>query len=72
MKDIQRVYAKTVNSLLRLFPCVAVLGARQIGKTALLKQVFPNNLIYMILKKPVILNLFPMILYFFYIITPNL
>jgi predicted AAA+ superfamily ATPase len=46
MKDILREYTKTVNHLLSLFPCVAVLGARQIGKTTLLKQVFPNNLIY--------------------------
>ena len=46
MKDILREHTKTVNHLLSLFPCVAVLGARQIGKTTLLKQVFPTNHIY--------------------------
>ena len=46
MKDILRAATRTVNHLLGLFPCVAVLGARQIGKTTLLKQVFPHKHIY--------------------------
>ena len=42
MKPIQRSYTTTIQKLLKLFPCVAVLGARQVGKTTLLKQTLPS------------------------------
>lgn len=42
MHDIQRTCVKSIKYLLKHFPCVAVLGARQVGKTTLLKQVYPN------------------------------
>jgi len=42
MQDIERSLVSSVCKLLRLFPCVAVLGARQTGKTTLLSQVLPN------------------------------
>jgi len=39
MHDIKRSAVTSINFLLKKFPCVAILGARQIGKTTLLKQV---------------------------------
>ena len=42
MSDIKRSSKKAIQSLLKLFPCVAVLGARQVGKTTLIKQVLPK------------------------------
>jgi len=43
MHDIKRSAVSAVSYLLKHFPCVVVLGARQVGKTTLLKQVLPNK-----------------------------
>jgi uncharacterized protein len=43
MKDIHREYINPIKRLLELFPCVAIIGARQVGKTTLLKQVWPDK-----------------------------
>jgi len=42
MHDIKRSAVESICFLLNNFPCVAILGARQIGKTTLLKQVLPK------------------------------
>ena len=42
MSDFQRESAKSITYLLTRFPCVVVLGARQVGKSTLLGQVFPK------------------------------
>jgi len=42
MTEIERNYKKPVCFLLEHFPCVVLLGARQAGKTTLLRQVLPN------------------------------
>ena len=39
MHDMERMYEKLLFELLELFPCVAVVGVRQCGKTTLLKQL---------------------------------
>jgi predicted AAA+ superfamily ATPase len=39
MHDMERMYEKLLFKLLELFPCVAVVGVRQCGKTTLLKQL---------------------------------
>ena len=46
MADIERSAIKSIKELLKLFPCVAILGARQVGKSFLLKQLFPKTRIY--------------------------
>lgn len=46
MPGLKRSATKSINELLRLFPCVAILGARQVGKSFLLKQLFPKERIY--------------------------
>ncbi len=46
MSDITRASASAVSYLLSGFPCVVVLGARQIGKTTLLRQILPNASYY--------------------------
>ncbi len=42
MTDIKRNCLKSLRYLLDSFPCVVVLGARQVGKTTLLDQVLPG------------------------------
>lgn len=42
MPDIKRASIPSIHYLLNNFPCVAILGARQIGKTTLLKQLLPK------------------------------
>jgi hypothetical protein len=42
MREIQRYLQAHISKLMEEFPCVAVLGARQMGKSTLLKQVLPN------------------------------
>lgn len=42
MTDKKRSAIEAIHYLLRQFPCVAVLGARQVGKTTLLRQLLPN------------------------------
>jgi predicted AAA+ superfamily ATPase len=46
MTHIKRFLEDPVKKLLNQFPCVAVLGARQIGKTTLLKNVRPKAPFY--------------------------
>lgn len=43
MHDIIRTATSSVKDLLVRFPCVAVVGARQVGKTTLLKQAIPGS-----------------------------
>ena len=42
MHGVKREILPNLQILLTLFPCVAVLGARQVGKSTLLKQALPN------------------------------
>lgn len=42
MHDLERTALKSIHLLLEHFPCVAILGTRQVGKTTLLKQVLPK------------------------------
>lgn len=46
MSDINRTGEDAVRTLLRRFPCVAVLGARQVGKTTLIKKLLPRAPFY--------------------------
>lgn len=39
---LQRSLIKKIKESLKNFPCVVILGARQVGKTTLLKMVLPN------------------------------
>ncbi len=39
---ITRKYEKTLKSLFSQFPAVVLTGARQVGKTALVRRVFPD------------------------------
>jgi len=43
MHYINRISFLSIKYLLQHFPCVAILGARQVGKTTLLKQIFPES-----------------------------
>jgi hypothetical protein len=47
---MERHYTPLINELLELFPCVALVGVRQSGKTTLLKQL-PANWSYFDLEK---------------------
>ena len=42
MNDLSRTVSDSIKQLLQQFPCVAILGARQVGKSTLLKQLLPN------------------------------
>jgi predicted AAA+ superfamily ATPase len=42
MHGIKRSCFASIHYLLNHFPCVAVIGARQVGKTTLLKQILPD------------------------------
>jgi len=46
MSTIKRTAVPALHRLLEQFPCVAVLGARQVGKTTLLRQVLPDAPFY--------------------------
>ncbi len=46
MRPIERAIVVSIKKLMQYFPCVVVLGARQVGKTTLLKQILPNVPIY--------------------------
>jgi len=39
---ITRKYEKTLKSIFSQFPTVVLTGARQVGKTALVRRVFPS------------------------------
>ena len=39
MQGMERIYIKLLFELLELFPCVAIVGVRQCGKTTLLQQL---------------------------------
>jgi predicted AAA+ superfamily ATPase len=42
MSGLKRNITESIHYLLNHFPCVVILGARQVGKSTLLKQVLPN------------------------------
>ncbi len=42
MSILKRNISKSIDYLLNQFPCVVILGARQVGKSTLLKQILPN------------------------------
>ena len=42
MPGIKRQLIPNIKAALKNFPCVVLLGARQAGKSTLLKQVLPN------------------------------
>ena len=42
MPDLRKTCKNTIQTLLKNFPCIAILGARQVGKTTILKQTLPN------------------------------
>jgi len=42
MHGTARVYMEPINYLLSHFPCVTILGARQVGKTTLLQNLLPT------------------------------
>lgn len=46
MPVLKRTAVNSIRELLKLFPCVAILGARQAGKSFLLRQLFPEKRIY--------------------------
>src|SRR5579872_3634488 len=48
---MKRNIANKINTLLSMFPVVAIIGARQCGKTTLAKTLWPDWL-YMDLEKP--------------------
>ncbi len=39
---ITRKYEKTLKVLISQFPAVVITGARQVGKTALVRHIFPD------------------------------
>ena len=43
MSKVERSCAKSIKYLLERFPVVAILGARQVGKTTLLTQLLPDS-----------------------------
>ncbi|MFA5879627.1 MAG: ATP-binding protein [Candidatus Margulisiibacteriota bacterium] len=42
MSSVIREEVVAIQYLMKNFPCVAIIGARQVGKTTLLKQLLPN------------------------------
>lgn len=42
MTGVRRNALESIQILLKQFPCVAIIGARQVGKTTLLKQLLPK------------------------------
>jgi predicted AAA+ superfamily ATPase len=46
MPGLERSDYSSIKKLLKSFPCVAIIGARQSGKSFLLKQIFPSSKIY--------------------------
>ena len=42
MSGLKRNITESIHYLLNNFPCVVILGVRQVGKSTLLKQVLPN------------------------------
>lgn len=46
MHEVKRTAVTAVKQLLSKFPCVVVIGARQVGKTTFVKQVLPSSPIY--------------------------
>src|SRR5665648_1481 len=43
MSGIRKSYLESVSYLMKSFPCVVILGARQVGKTTFLKSVRPDS-----------------------------
>ena len=50
----ERIQQPTIGKHLSMFPCVALLGARQVGKSTLAKEILKNrdNSIYLDLEDP--------------------
>lgn len=48
-KEIARTMAAKVQELSRSFPCVMVTGARQVGKSTMLRSLLPENMQYITL-----------------------
>ncbi len=46
MADTERSLISKIKKLLQNFPCVVLVGARQVGKTTLLKQILPQANFY--------------------------
>ncbi|MDD4455828.1 MAG: AAA family ATPase, partial [Candidatus Methanomethylophilaceae archaeon] len=40
---VQRIMERTVRNLIEGFPCIAVTGARQSGKTTFVRRLFPEK-----------------------------
>ena len=55
---IKRNAEKTIRDLVRYFPCVAVIGPRQVGKTTLVKEIYGSNpdFMYLDLENPADFN----------------
>lgn len=49
MAYLERVMSHTVEELSRYFPCVLVTGARQVGKSTMLKRMLPEGMKYVTL-----------------------
>ncbi len=49
---MKRGYAQLLQSYLRIFPCVALLGVRQCGKTTLAKRFAAGSQSYFDLEDP--------------------
>lgn len=47
--EIARTMAAKVLELSRSFPCVMVTGARQVGKSTMLKSLLPDGMCYVTL-----------------------
>ena len=46
MSKITRSYLKTVRYLLKHFPCVALIGARQVGKSTIIQHFFNDSQLF--------------------------
>ena len=53
--EIERTMAAKVMELHRVFPCVLVTGARQVGKSTLLRQLLPEGMHYVTLDNELML-----------------
>lgn len=41
---LQRFIQNRLEALFKYFPCILLTGARQVGKTTLIKEIFPQIL----------------------------
>lgn len=54
--ELERTIASKVEELHRVFPCVMVTGARQVGKSTLLKSLLPEGMNYITLDDELMLS----------------